>query len=275
MRCTSERYIPALSFEKVTPCYDLVLCWTMREAMFKPRLVEQAHIQPGHHVLDLGCGAATLTVLVKQRRPRATVVGLDGDAAILALARAKVARVGVKISFAQGMAFQLPYLEHTFDRVLTSLLLHHLTSEHKRRTLKETFRVLRPGGELHVTDFGKPHNAVMLAVSVIVRWLEEAHENVKGMLPGLIREAGFERVEETARYTTAFGTLSCYRGVKPGSGSEETEGNSVEEEGGDGAEDDAHTRAGGRNVRHEWVPVDDEADGLDRAGRHEWQREPP
>lgn len=48
----------------------------------------------------------------------------------------------------------------------------------------------------------------MIVVSWIVRWLEEAGDNMRGLLPDLVREAGFQAVEETARYSTAFGTLS-------------------------------------------------------------------
>jgi 2-polyprenyl-3-methyl-5-hydroxy-6-metoxy-1,4-benzoquinol methylase len=215
MTDTHRKYIPALRFGWLTPLYDPLVRWTMREAIFKPRLVEQAHIQPGHRLLDLGCGTATLTLLIKQAHPEAEVVGLDGDSKVLALASTKIATAGVHINLDKGLAFDLPYQDHSFDRVFSSLLLHHLTLEQKRQTLKEVFRVLQPGGELHVADFGKPHHAVMVTVSLIVRWFEEAADNMKGLLPELLREAGFDGVEETARYSTAFGTLSLLKAVKP------------------------------------------------------------
>ncbi len=210
-----HQYIPALRFGWLTGLYDPVIRWTMREDLFKPHLVEQVGMQPGHRVLDLGCGTATLTILLKQRQPQSTVVGLDGDPVVLARAREKVVQTGVDVVFDQGMAYQLPYPDRSFDRVVASLLLHHLTVDDKRRALAETFRVLKPGGELHIADFGKPHTALMACVSLVVRWLEEAYEHVKGMVPGLIREAGFVHVEETGRYTTAFGTLVLIRAVKP------------------------------------------------------------
>lgn len=56
----------------------------------------------------------------------------------------------------------------------------------------------------------------MASMSLVVRWLEESYEYVKGMVPGLIREAGFIRAEETGHYTTAFGTLVLIRAVKLG-----------------------------------------------------------
>jgi ubiquinone/menaquinone biosynthesis C-methylase UbiE len=131
----------------------------MREAAFKRRLVEQARMESGYHVLDLGCGTATLTILVKQAHPDAEVVGLDGDQRILDIARAKIAKAGLAIALDRGMAYDLPYRDHSFDRVLCSLVIHHLTRENKLRALREVMRVLKPGGELHVADFGKPHNA--------------------------------------------------------------------------------------------------------------------
>lgn len=78
----------------------------------------------------------------------------------------------------------------------------------------EVFRVLRPGGELHATDFGKPHNTLMYLISLIIRWFEEVAHNIKGLLPEMLDSAGFTRVEETARYNTAFGAVYLYRAVK-------------------------------------------------------------
>jgi SAM-dependent methyltransferase len=102
-----------------------------------------------------------------------------------------------------------------FDRVVCTLLLHHLTRENKVRTLNEVFRVLRPGGELHVADFGKPQNALMYTISLVTRRFEEAADNVAGFLTELFWKAGFDAVEETARYMTIMGTLALYRAKKP------------------------------------------------------------
>lgn len=212
-----NEYIPALRYDWFTPLYDPLLRWVLRESIFKRQLVKQAQIRSGHRVLDLGCGTATLTLLIKETHPESEVVGLDGDLRVLKMAQTKAVKLGVAVTLHQGMAFELPYPDGSFDRVVSSLVLHHLTREAKARALREVFRVLRPGGEFHVVDFGKPQNVPMYLASLIVRWLEEASDNVKGLLPELFRGAGFDPVEETAQYMTPFGTLSLYRARKPSS----------------------------------------------------------
>ena len=208
-------YIPAAGLHCLTPVYDPLQRWLMREAAIKRHLVEQARIADGHRVLDLGCGTGTLAILVEQLHPRSRVVGLDVDAGILARAAAKAARAGVGLQLVRGTAFQLPYADRSFDRVVSSLVFHHLTTEHKRRALREVFRVLRPHGSVVVADLGKPHNALTYLASLISRWFEETAANVKGLLPTMLRAAGFEQVGESARYTTPFGTVSLYEARKP------------------------------------------------------------
>ncbi len=107
------------------------------------------------------------------------------------------------------------YQDGCFDRVFASLILHHLTRYDKRRALGEAFRVLKPGGELHVADFGKPHDLTMWLISLVVRWAEEVHDNILGLLPIFLAEAGFHPVEESIRYRTVTGTLTLYRACKP------------------------------------------------------------
>ena len=206
----TDKYIPALSFGWLTPLYDPILKWGMREEYFKLKLIQQAKIQPGMRVLDLGCGTGTLTILIKQLHPDAEVVGLDGDRTVLEIARSKAHQVGVDITLDHGMAFQLPYPDSSFDRVLSSLVIHHLTTDDKQRTMREIYRVLRPGGELHIVDFGKPRHVYARLISLIMRRLEQAADNIQGLLPGMIHAAGFDQVHEPAQYRTLFGDLSLY-----------------------------------------------------------------
>jgi ubiquinone/menaquinone biosynthesis C-methylase UbiE len=219
MNQSRSEYIPPLKYEWLTPLYDPLVRWTLRESTFKRHLVKQAGIERGHRVLDLGCGTGTLALLIKSHHPKADVVGLDADPKVLEIARAKAVRAALDVTLDQGMAFRLPYADNSFDRVLSSLLFHHLTRENKDRTLREVFRVLRLGGEFHAADWGKPQNGFMRTAFLLVRILDgfkTTADNVKGLLPELFGNAGFEEIQEPARYMTIVGTLSLYKARKPG-----------------------------------------------------------
>lgn len=211
-------YIPALRYEWLTGFYDTVMDKLMRENTFKQALVRQARVARGHRVLDLGCGTATLTLMIKQAHPETQVTGLDGDPKALRIARDKVASSGLKIALDEGMAFDLPYPDNSFDRVFSGLLFHHLTREDKKRSLKEVYRVLRPGGELHVADWGKAGNPLMRSAFFLVQLLDgfkTTTDNVNGLLPEFFNQAGFLDVRETARYETMFGAMALYQARKP------------------------------------------------------------
>jgi len=213
-----SKYIPALRYEWLTGFYDTVMDRMMRETTFKQALVRQARVKKGHRILDLGCGTATLTLLIKQAHPEAQVTGLDGDPKALEIARGKVARSGLTIPLDDGMAFDLPYPDSSFDRVLSGLLFHHLTREDKERSLKEVYRVLRSGGELHVADWGKASNALMRSAFFLVQLLDgfkTTGDNVNGLLPNFFSKAGLQDVQETARYATMFGSMALYKAKKP------------------------------------------------------------
>jgi len=207
----SKRYIPALSFRWLTPLYDPLLRWGMREATFKRALIANAEIQPGMKILDLGCGTGTLTVMIKQAHPAADVTGVDGDPVILAVARKKAALAGVNITLDKGLAFDLPYPDRTFDRVLSSLVFHHLTGENKQKAFDEILRVLKSGGELHLVDFGVQCTWLMRLLSGLVSRFEETGENLAGRLPQMMQAASFGSVSETRLQPTIFGSISFYQ----------------------------------------------------------------
>ena len=212
----NDRYIPALGYDALTPYYDKVVGWTTREKIFKNALVEQAQVGMNQRVLDLACGTGTLTILLKKAAPAAEIWGVDGDPKILKLAREKARLGDFEIRFDEGMSFDLPYADASFDRVVSSLFFHHLTPESKRKTLLEVRRILKTGGTLHVADWGKPANLLMKFASTPVQWLDGAttKDSYAGRLPELMAEAGFADIIETADYSTVFGTLRLDRAVK-------------------------------------------------------------
>ncbi len=209
-----NNYISVLRYGWLTKFYDPIMAGILREKKFKHQLIQQAIIQSGHRVLDLGCGTATLTILLKQLYPDTEVVGLDGDDKVLAIAQRKIAAAGLEIEFKEGMSFELDFPDQSFDRVLSSLLFHHLTTKRKHETLAEIKRVLKPGGGLHIADWGKPQNFLMRGAFLIVQLLDgftTTSESIQGKLHDYIKQAGFNNADETQRFETIFGTLSLYR----------------------------------------------------------------
>jgi ubiquinone/menaquinone biosynthesis C-methylase UbiE len=207
------KYIPALSFRVLTPLYDTFFKLTMQEENFKRHLIEQAKIRPGQRVLDLGCGTGTLTVMAKQAHPESVVTGFDGDPQILEIARQKAKQAGVSITFDEGMAYQLSYPDASFDRVLSSMVFHHLTTQDKERALAEIYRVLKPNGELHLADFGVPNGFYAKIISSLMRKFERVDDNIRGDIPEMFVRAKFS-VTKTSEFSTLFGTLALLRGRK-------------------------------------------------------------
>ena len=211
MTKTRSPYIPALSFRLLTPIYDPLLRWGMREETFKRRLIERADIQAGQSVLDLGCGTGTLTLMLKQSVPAAHITGLDGDPEVLAIARAKAADAGLSIQWEQGMAYELPYPDNSLDVVVSSLVIHHLIAADKVTAFREVHRVLRPSGTFHLLDFGPPFNNFTRLQGWLMRDLEEAADNFAGRIRPMLNQAGFDTPDGTEYMNTIFGPVWFYR----------------------------------------------------------------
>jgi len=215
-----DSYVPALRFRSLTSLYDPAIRWTTREAEFKRRLLTQATLRPGQQVLDIGCGTGTLLLAAKEREPQVEAVGLDGDSQMLEQAREKIARTGVAVRLDEGLSFEMPYEDRCFDRVLSTLFFHHLTTADKRRTFEEITRVLKPGGELHVADWGPGTDTLMRTLFWSVRLLdglEQTRANAAGTLPGLMEAAGLAGASERDRMRTPFGAMVVYRAARPAS----------------------------------------------------------
>jgi ubiquinone/menaquinone biosynthesis C-methylase UbiE len=218
MRPPHGAYIPPLRFHFLTRFYDGLVRWTAREATFKEALLGQVGQAPSERLLDVGCGTATLTIELTRRFPQAQVMGLDADAAALGIARAKAADTGANLNLEQAFADRMPFRAESFDAAVSSLFFHHLTADKKRRVLGELLRVLRPGGRLHVADWGRPTNFALRAAFFLVQALdgfETTRDSVAGVLPEMIFHAGFVDVRHTGNFATALGTMALYCATKP------------------------------------------------------------
>jgi ubiquinone/menaquinone biosynthesis C-methylase UbiE len=209
--------MPVLRFGPLTPGYDPLVRLLLPERRFRAALLAGAGLAPGERVLDFGCGTGTLLGMAVVAQPAARYVGLDPDPAVLTIAGRKLRRAGAAaaVQLVPYDGGRIPFPDGHFDKVLCSLVFCNLTPAGKAAALRELRRVLRPGGALHVVEWGRP-------AAFRVRpgfWLLRAvggfvttGDLAAGKLPGYLREAGFVEVGEEWLTDTWFGTLYRYGG---------------------------------------------------------------
>jgi ubiquinone/menaquinone biosynthesis C-methylase UbiE len=207
-------FVPAAGHDWLLPFYDPLQHLLGGEALHDA-LLEQAALAPGHELLDVGCGTGSLAVLARRRHPGVEVTALDPDPKALAIARRKAERAGLAVRFEQGYGDALPWSDASFDRVLSSLMFHHLDLDTKRGMLREVVRVLRPGGSFHLVDFGRSGDRDDGLLTRLLHRAEHLRDQDDARIAELLREAGLRDVERTGARRLLFARVAYHRGVRP------------------------------------------------------------
>ncbi len=207
-------YIPAAGHDRFLRFYD-PLTRLLGAERVRTRLLDAANIQSGERAIDVGCGTGELSLLLKRRQPGAEVVGIDPDPKALALATRKGRAAGLEVAWHTGYAGRIPFPAQSVDHVVSSLMIHHLTSEQKREAFRDVLRLLRPGGRFHLLDFGPPQGLLERGLTAIFHHDSRVADNLAGRLPEWLREAGFAEVREVESHRTLFGRVSLYTAQAP------------------------------------------------------------
>jgi SAM-dependent methyltransferase len=106
----------------------------------------------GEHVLDLGCGAGTDSLIAAQMvGDEGSVTGIDMTPEMLAKARAAAAEMGAaNVEFVEGEVERLPFPDASFDAVVSNGVVDLVPD--KDAVFAELHRVLRQGGRLQIAD---------------------------------------------------------------------------------------------------------------------------
>lgn len=205
-------YLPGTGWHWLMPIYDTVHRMAGVAALHR-ELVDRAELGAGQRVLDVGCGTGNLLVAVRAKYPDVDAVGIDPDERALARARRKLGAGSVRLD--RGYAGELPYAEGTFQRVLSTLMFHHLDAAEKDGMLSEVRRVLAPGGLLLLADFA---GGVHPAHGWLARWTARSprlQDNVGDAIPSRMRAAGLVEPVAIGHCRTRIGWVTVFRAAAP------------------------------------------------------------
>jgi SAM-dependent methyltransferase len=206
-------YLPAAGHDMFLPGYDLLTRVVGMHGAYDT-LVEQAELAAGMKVLEVGCGTGNVITRVKRANPGVDAVGSDPDRRALRRAQRKARRLS-GIRFERGYIQKLPFGDGDFDRVLSSMMWHHLDEDVKTQAADEIFRVLRPGGQLHLVDIGGDMSADDGLLAGRMMRDAHTHNNLGDAIPQRLREAGFEATAVGSRRLRLIGRVTFYRAVRP------------------------------------------------------------
>ncbi|MBO9695966.1 MAG: class I SAM-dependent methyltransferase [Sphingopyxis sp.] len=213
-------YTPPAGYHFLTPFYDRGVAWTTRERRWREQLVRHMALTGADILLDVGAGTGNLAVLVDRQGSGARYLGVDPDGAALAIARAKTYESPSKTEFRTGHFTAESVRDWPVpNKVALCLVLHQVGLEEKARLLRECWKCLPDGGELYVADYGEQTGLMRLLFRLTIQLLDgrtDTQPNADGLVPVLVREAGFRNVREIERFRTITGSISIIAAHKAG-----------------------------------------------------------
>ena len=209
-------FTPALGYERLTPLYDFAIAVLTRERLWRSLFVSQIGPESSDRILDVGCGTGTLAIQLKTVTPAADIVALDPDPNVISRAKRKAGSERCEIDWRVAFLNEESLTKlGKFSKVVSSLVLHQTHMNEKCSILRSAYSLLKPGGMLHIADYGHQRSWLMqkLFRNTVQRidGMRDTQPNADGVLPDLIRSAGFVEVEETGFVRTLTGSISIYR----------------------------------------------------------------
>jgi demethylmenaquinone methyltransferase / 2-methoxy-6-polyprenyl-1,4-benzoquinol methylase len=223
-------------FEEIAFSYDFQNSFLSlrRDVHWRKILAQSIRQNGGTVVLDAATGTAEVAIEICRRRPGTQVVGVDFSPHMLAVGRRKLRERSLEdhITLATGDARQTPFRNASFGGVTMAFGLRNI--DDRMRVLKEFRRVLRPGGQLFIMEFGYPDNPLLRILYQLyfdhilpplgnflsrtryaytyLRESVQAFPEPEAFLKE-IGEAGFR---DLAIRKLTFGIAKIYSGIKPG-----------------------------------------------------------
>ncbi|MDF1792922.1 MAG: class I SAM-dependent methyltransferase [Thalassobaculaceae bacterium] len=156
-------------------------------------LIEELDLQPDETACEIGCGTGRNLVLMARRYPLARLMGLDASTEMLRSATAKIARAGLadRIPLVHGFAERFDpasafRLDQPLDRIVFSYSLSMIPPW--RESIDHALRSLKPGGQVHIVDFGDQADLPRWFRRMLFWWLDLFGVHARPELIGYLRE---------------------------------------------------------------------------------------
>jgi ubiquinone/menaquinone biosynthesis C-methylase UbiE len=192
----NEDQIMKSQMEKMVDSYDSYMRKVTlgREHVLRKTTVDLAGIKPGDYVLEVGCGTGTLTLAAKRQAGlTGRVFGIDIIPGMIEASKRKAAEAQEEITFQEGSIDKIPFTESTFDVVMCSFMIFHMSEETRQKGIAEIHRVLKPGGRLMILDLAMPPQPIHRAIAKIAFGGMLEHD-LRELIP-FMEATGFTDVE--------------------------------------------------------------------------------
>lgn len=179
-------------------------------------IIKESQMKETDLVLDIGCGSATTIINVLKRFDlKNPIQGIEPSDAQYALAKKNIAEAGLdnKLNIRQGCASPLPFDDDSIDIVYASFIYKHFSDESLSQSLKEAYRVLKPGGIFMTWEFAR---ITKFLFKRIVKDPKKAMQHLRGFeeLKVLAEQAGFKKIEEINVRARGFWDPAEHAGLK-------------------------------------------------------------
>jgi demethylmenaquinone methyltransferase/2-methoxy-6-polyprenyl-1,4-benzoquinol methylase len=132
-----------------------------QDIIWRRVLAKSIQVLDGHLILDMATGTGEVAIEICKHNPKIRVVGMDFSPAMLSIAWRKVRARNLegRIHLSIGDARSLPLKNASFSAVTMAFGIRNI--EERREVLSEFNRILKPGGQLLIMEFGYPDHPLL------------------------------------------------------------------------------------------------------------------
>lgn len=131
-------------------------------------IIRKSKKVPHSVILDCATGTGNLAIKFKERFPDSKVTGVDFSEGMLELGREKIKEKQLDIQLINADILKLPFDDNSFD--ISAICFGIRNTESTVKCLTEMARVVKPGGQVYILEFGRPEGVMGILFSIYQRF---------------------------------------------------------------------------------------------------------